>query len=206
MRQLIVALLLFTSVFARADDPFASKIVDPLAPAELLELLRGGGNVIYFRHAATTNIADRDASRLDDCSTQRNLNDEGRAQARAIGDAFRRLGIAVDEVLASPYCRTLDTARLAFGRVEASMDLYSLGQPKHPDDKARAERLRARLGSPPAPGKNSVLVSHGSPLDSVAGEFLNEGEAAVARPDGNGRFRLVARVRAEQWAEWFPAR
>ena len=86
------------------------------------------------------------------------------------------------------------------------MDLYSLGQPKHPDDKARAERLRERLGSPPAPGKNTVLVSHGSPLDSVAGEFLNEGEAAVARPDGNGRFRLVARVRAEQWAEWFPAR
>ena len=206
MRQLIVALLLFGALFARADDPFASKINNPLAPAELLALLRDGGNVIYFRHAATTNITDRDASRLDDCSTQRNLSDEGRAQARAIGDAFRRLGIAVDAVLASPYCRTQDTARLAFGRVEVAIDLFSLGQPKHPDDKARAERLRERLGTPPAAGKNTVLVSHGSPLDSVAGEFLNEGEAAVARPDGSGRFRLVARVRAEQWADWFPAR
>ena len=200
MRRLILALLLCTSVFAWAD-PFASRLVDPLAPAELVALLRGGGNVIYFRHAATTNIADREASRLGDCATQRNLNDEGRAQARAIGEAFRRLGITVDAVLASPYCRTMDTGRLAFGRVEASMDLFSLGQPTHPDDKARAELLRLRLGTPAAPGKNTVLVSHGSPLDAVAGEFLNEGEAAVARPDGKGGFRLVARVRAEQWAQ-----
>ena len=206
MRSLVAAMLLCTALCATADDAFTSKIADPLAPPELLALLRAGGNVVYFRHAATTNVADRDASRLGDCSTQRNLSDEGRAQARAIGAAFMRLGITVDAVLASPYCRTMDTARLAFGRVETSMDLYSLGQPTHPDDRVRAELLRQRLGTVAPPGRNTVLVSHGSPLHSVAGEFLNEGEAAVAKPDGDGRFRLVARVRAEQWDELFAPR
>lgn len=206
MRQRLVALLLLLATgLAWADDPFASKIADPLAPTELLALLRGGGNVIYFRHAATTNTSDQGTARLGDCSTQRNLSDEGRDQARAIGAAFKRLGIAVDAVLASPMCRTLDTARLAFGRVEASTDLFSRGQPKEPDDRARAELLRERLGTPPAPGQNTVLVSHGSPFHAVAGEFLNEGEAGIARPDGGGRFRLVARVRAGQWDEWYPA-
>lgn len=188
-----------------AGDPFVSKIQSP-PPAELLELLRGGGNVIYIRHAATPNTADLDKTNLDNCATQRNLSEEGRAQARGIGEAFRRLNIPVGEVLASPYCRTMDTARLAFGRVEKSMDLFSLGQPEHPDDRARAELLRKRLGTPPARGVNTILVSHGSPLDSVAREFLREGEAAIARPTGDGAFRIVARVQAEQWGEWWPVR
>ena len=207
MRRFIAALLMLLSVYSRAEaDPFASRIAHPLAPTELLAQLHRGGNVIYFRHAATTVTATGEASQLGNCSTQRNLNDAGRDQARAIGAAFRRLGIEVDAVLASPYCRTLDTARLAFGRVEVAPDLFSLGQPQHPDDRARAAWLRQRLGMAAAPGTNTVLVSHGSPLDSVAGEFLDEGEAAVARPDAKGGFRLLARVRAEQWDAWYPAR
>lgn len=203
MRHFVVALLLFTSILARAGDPSAGKIVHPLAPAPLLALLRSGGNVIYFRHAATLVSAQHHTNHLRFCSTQRNLSEGGRAQARAIGEAFRRLGIGVDKVLASPYCRTMDTGRLAFGRVESSMDLFALGQPDHPEDRSRAEWLRRRLGTPPtAPGKNTVLVGHGSSLDSVTGEFLSEGEAAIARPDGTGSFRLVARVQAEQWVDW----
>ncbi|MEO7850903.1 MAG: hypothetical protein ABIR94_01445 [Rubrivivax sp.] len=79
-------------------------------------------------------------------------------------------------------------------------ELYSLGQPKHPDDQARAEVLRRRLGTMPVGAVNTILVSHGSPLHSVAGEFLNEGEAAIARPRTDGSFRLVARIRIEEWA------
>lgn len=189
---------------ALAADPFASKILPPPRD-ELLALLQGGGNVIYFRHAATPNRADVDKTNLDNCATQRNLSDEGRAQARGIGEAFRRLSIPVGDVLASPYCRTVDTARLAFGRAEKNMDLFSLGQPEHPDDKARAELLRKRLGTVPPSGENTILVSHGSPLDSVAQEFLREGEAAIAQPAQDGTFRVVARIRAEEWGEWWPA-
>ena len=184
---------------AQSENIFATK-VQPMPPAELLGLLRAGGNVIYFRHAATVTFAEK-AIDLEDCATQRNLSDEGRADAQAIGEAFRQLKIPVGEVLASPYCRTMDTARLAFGRALKSADLFSRGKPQEPDEMVRAEWLRGRLGLAPAPGLNTVLISHGSPLDAVAKEFLHEGEAVVARPAGDGSFRLIARLRPGQWAE-----
>ncbi len=188
---------------AQSGGPFASNVVPP-AKAQLLQLLRAGGNTIYFRHAETDNFSDRANLKLGDCSTQRNLNEGGRQQSQAIGEAFRKLAIPVGEVLASPYCRCLDTARLAFGQVASAQFLYSLGQPKHPEDLARAELLRQRMLMPVA-GTNTILVSHGSPLDSVAGEFLREGEAAVVRPAAEGKLVVVARIQAEEWATWFAA-
>lgn len=196
--------LVHSQALAQSGGPFASSVVPPPKPA-LLQLLRRGGNTIYFRHAETDNFSDRANAKLDDCATQRNLNEGGRQQSLAIGEAFRKLAIPVGEVLSSPYCRCLDTARLAFGRVEQAQFLYSLGQPKHPEDMARAELLRQRFLAPPAPPANTILVSHGSPLDSVAGEFLREGEAAVVRPAADGKLEVVARIQAEEWLTWFAA-
>jgi hypothetical protein len=92
--------------------------------AELVQALRAGGHVLYFRHGKT-DLSTRDADRasLDNCTTQRVLSDEGRQQMTQIGREFKRLRIPVGTVLASPYCRTLDTARLAFGRVSPEPEL-----------------------------------------------------------------------------------
>jgi virginiamycin B lyase len=90
----------------------------------LVRALQDGGYVIYFRHAATDfSREDTNKRNLRDCRTQRNLNAKGRAHARAIGRGFRELRIPVGTVLASRYCRTRQTASLAFGRVRTTIDL-----------------------------------------------------------------------------------
>jgi len=88
------------------------------ADEEVWALLKGGGQVILIRHAITTpGVGDPPSMRVDDCSTQRNLTDEGRRDARRLGERFRAHGLVVDRVLSSPWCRCLETARLAFGAV-----------------------------------------------------------------------------------------
>jgi broad specificity phosphatase PhoE len=69
---------------------------------------------------------DPPGMRLDDCATQRNLSAEGRAHARRIGEAFRKMQIPVGRVLSSPWCRCVETAKLAFGGAEVSEPLSNL--------------------------------------------------------------------------------
>lgn len=73
-----------------------------------------GGDVLLMRHALAPGGGDPPGLRLGDCRTQRNLSDEGRAQARAIGERLRALPVPVTALWASPWCRTQETARLAF--------------------------------------------------------------------------------------------
>jgi phosphohistidine phosphatase SixA len=168
----------------------------PATAGALVEALRQGGYVIYFRHART-DFSQRDSS-LADCRTQRNLSDEGREQARAIGAAIRSLGIPIGRVLASPFCRTRETAQLAFGDVEITRDLLGRG-PSEEQSRIAASALRPLLGAPPAPGTNTVLVSHGYNLRAADGIVLAEGEAAIYRPDEGGSFTRIGRLTSDQW-------
>ena len=188
-----VWLLVAASVAAAQDEPLAGQ--------RLLEALRGGGYVLLFRHAATDlGQSDTDRQNLENCATQRNLSEHGREQSAAIGRAFQRLGLPVGRVLASPYCRTLDTARLAFGAAEPSADLVSQLSDAGPGGRQRlTDALRALLASPPEPGLNTVLVTHVLNIDDAVRFEIEEGEAIVVRPDGTGGFRIVARVLAEAW-------
>ena len=122
-----------------------------VATPPLVERLRRGGYVLALRHAATDQSMADNTRDLRDCSKQRNLSAAGRRQAQAIGHALRRLRIPVGTVLASPYCRTRATARLAFGRLRTSTALLA---PEFLDDRAARERQPARtqrlLASRPA--------------------------------------------------------
>ena len=170
----------------------------PVPAPELLSALRKGGYIVYFRHTATDMSRDDASSRGDDdCANQRPLTDGGRAEARAIGAAFRDLKIPVGRVLASPRCRTLETAMLAFGRAEKSTEVRA--GPAAPASADRYAPLRALLSAPPAAGANTVIASHGNPFYATAGApYLAEGEAAVVRPLGKD-FEVVARVRHDGW-------
>jgi hypothetical protein len=153
--------------------------------------------VLYFRHTST-DFSQNDASMtsFEDCASQRNLSDAGRAEARAIGAAIERARIPIGDVLASPYCRTMETARLMLGRAVATHDVR--GGPASANGE-RYAGLKALLGKRVAPGTNTVIASHGNPFHAVAGPpYLAEGEAAVicATPSG---FEIVARIRKEQW-------
>jgi phosphohistidine phosphatase SixA len=139
---------------------------------------------------------------LSDCSRQRNLSLEGRREARAIGRAMRRLDIRIGRVLASPFCRTRDTARLAVGKVTPTRALLSTDQLSGPAADRQRQAVRRLLATEPRPGTDTLLVSHESVIDAATGVNVEEGEALVVRPrtDGSG-FKVTGRLRAADWRE-----
>lgn len=174
----------------------------------LIDALRGGGFNVYFRHAATDwSQQDRVSRRGDwlscDGSEIRQLSDQGRATARSVGAAMRRLKIPVGEVLASPYCRTMETARLlGLGKVRPSDAVINLRVASYfGGDDAIVDSARRLLGSTPPAGGNRVIVAHGNVARDATPVYPGEAEAVVFRPKGRGGFDVVARLTPEQWAE-----
>jgi phosphohistidine phosphatase SixA len=155
--------------------------------------------VLYVRHASTDfSRNDAGMKSYEDCASQRNLTDKGRAEARALGAHIKRLGIPIGAVYASPFCRTVETATLAFGKAEKTQEVR--GGPLKSDDPKRYDALKKLLSTPPAEGRNNVISSHGNPFFAVFGApYLAEGEVAVVRPGGKARFETVARIRLEDW-------
>jgi len=167
-------------------------------PTALVERLRAGGHVLAFRHAATDSGMDT-TDDLSDCSRQRNLSGEGRRQSRRVGRAFRQLGIPVGRVLASPFCRSRDTARLAFGRARPSRSLLAPEFFANASE-ARRKGLRRLLAVRPRRGTNTVLVSHGSAIYAATGEDPQEGEVVIASPRPGVRgFAVVTTLQADEW-------
>ena len=187
--------------FQGVPPPAAGRSALPAKPVsgpELLTELRTGGYVIYFRHTSTDFSRDDVKSRSDDdCDNQRPLTDKGREEARQIGAAFRELKLPVGKILASPRCRTMETALLAFGPPEKSPEARAGPASLASDD--RYAPLRALLSAPVKPGANTVIASHGNPFYATAGApYLAEGEAAIVRPLGKD-FEIIARVRHDAW-------
>jgi hypothetical protein len=171
---------------------------ETLSGSALLAALRSGGYVVYFRHTSTDfGQNDEQMTGYEDCAKQRNLTDAGRDEARAIGAAFAQLRIPVGDVLASPFCRTMETARLAFGRASATPAVR--GGPAN-NDGGRYDALKALLAQPVPKSTSVVIASHGNPFRAVVGgPYLAEGEAAVIEPLGEHGFRVVARVTKDGW-------
>ena len=170
----------------------------PRPEPELVKALREGGYVIVFRHSLTDWAQrDTDGEHFENRAAQRNLSKEGEAQAAAIGKAIEALDVPIGSVLSSPMWRCRDTARLAFGREESTVDLFRRGGPY------REARLKM-LSTPPPAGTITVLVTHQDVLiPIIAGlkrEQLKEGEAFVVRPLGERKFEVVAQVSLDDWA------
>jgi broad specificity phosphatase PhoE len=161
---------------------------------EVWNLLKSGGQVVLMRHTLTPpGVGDPPGMRVDDCSTQRNLNDEGRRQAKAIGEVVRSHGVEFDRVLSSPMCRCLDTARLAFGRAEI---LNATVNPRAGiEDKPREVREMRALATEKHRGGNVILVSHGTTIAGVTGLNVEPGEMIVVTPQGDGHFELRGRLK-----------
>jgi phosphohistidine phosphatase SixA len=163
------------------------------ADEALWGLLARGGQAVLIRHTITTpGVGDPDGMRLDDCRTQRNLTEAGRDHARRVGEAVRVRGIPVDRVLSSPWCRCLETARLAFGRAETWTPLSNLfGRPDNRAEQVR--QMRAMVGERRT-GGNLVLVTHGSTIAALTGINPDTGEMVVLTPQGEGRFVVAGRL------------
>lgn len=165
------------------------------AEASAAALLRQGGVVVAFRHALAPGTFDPPGFRVGDCATQRNLGDEGRAQARVIGLWFLRRGLAPDQVRSSPWCRCIDTATLAFGRAEVD---EHLGSPVGRDAAERAlalGRLRQALqAATTRRARFDVWVTHMFVLADLTGVSTASGEGLVLRADARGAPEVLARL------------
>jgi phosphohistidine phosphatase SixA len=156
-------------------------------------LLQRGGQVVMIRHAETTpGAGDPPGMRLDDCATQRNLSGEGRRHARRLGEAFQARGVPIARVLSSPWCRCLETARLAFGAAEVwtpLANLYGRGD-------RRAEQvaeMRTLLAAPRSAG-TLVLLSHGSTISALTGATPEPAEVVVVALDDRARPVVTGRL------------
>ena len=212
-------LLLLWYSFACSENP-ASQSEDrtaaptaasetPLGGAALVQALKQGGYVLVFRHAATDQAqvdefaaalraggAGGDLTPPDDCARQRNLNQGGRDQSLAIGAAFRRLGIR-GEVIASPYCRTRETAQLAFDSYQTEVALTMILDAEV--DRTTVEAGRRLIVARVPTGGNRVVVTHTPNMVAMGLPLIAEGEAVILETDGS-TWRMVAQVKADEWA------
>jgi phosphohistidine phosphatase SixA len=160
-----------------------SLVIRPGVPAadDAWAALVKGGHVALIRHgnAPPGYGGDPPGFKIDDCKTQRNLDEQGRDEARALGVAFRDHGVRVDRVLSSPWCRCLDTARLmAVGTVEPS---WALVPDRDPSAPVRLRELHELVATWHGPG-TLVLVTHAFTVRALLGFLPIQGETVVLRP------------------------
>jgi broad specificity phosphatase PhoE len=189
-------------------DVAAAQTAAGIEGQALVDALRRGGYQIYFRHAATDWSQYDQVSKAGDWTNcdpakMRQLSEAGRQTAAAIGDALRALDIPIGQVLASPYCRTVETARIMkLGPVETTADIMNLRVAQYfGGSSAIAERTRRRLSMLPRPAANTVLVAHGNVLVTATEFYPQEAEAIVFRPQDNGTFAFVGRILPQEWTQ-----
>src|SRR5712691_3634075 len=174
------------------------------AQAEWINAVRQGGHVIVFRHGATHAAdANTDPLNIKNVAQQRQLNDQGRALARSIGDSMRKLKIPVGQVQTSMFYRAVETGTLlGFGAATSSPDFTEGGLVVPPiENDRRTAAMRKFAATLPPAGTNIVLVTHKPNIVDAFGKDLldvREAEASVFKPDGSG-YKLVARVQAIDW-------
>ena len=171
-----------------ADSGETFTTTDRETLADLLSKLQGGGYVLYVRHTHTDRSrGDTDVS-LGQCDQQRILSERGREEALDIREAYKQIGLPVDEIISTQYCRTLETAVLAFGvpKVISRRDLTAI--------------LPEVLATEPAAGSNTIVVAHIGTLRDRVGldDVFDEGDTLIFRPNGNA-FDFAGRIGLHDW-------
>lgn len=180
LRWMACGLLVAASAAAHADEA-------------LWALLGQGGQVVLIRHAVTTpGTGDPPGMKLEDCASQRNLSDEGRREAARLGAALKQRKVPVARVLSSPWCRCLETARIAFGRAPAvNAALGNLfGRPERSE--AQVAEMKKLVAKAPR-GGNLFLVTHGSTTNALTGVSPGTAEMVILTPQPGG-FKVAGRL------------
>ncbi len=180
MKAILFVLFLLVAIAPARADPAA-------------QVRQMGGGVVFLRHALAPGTGDPAGFRLGDCATQRNLSDEGRAQARALGDALgaaiRAAGVPVVRILSSQWCRARETADLlGLGPVKEEVGLNSFfGDPGQ--RQPVLERLNNRLTD--LPDGITVMVTHQVVITAVTGMTVGSGGAVLYDPETGRAERLA---------------
>jgi phosphohistidine phosphatase SixA len=195
---LVAFMGLFTAIGAAAP-------VTQTSDKDIAQALRGGGLVLVVRHGATfADQADTDPFNFDNVAAQRNLNDKGKALAKAFGDALRQAGVPIGRVYTSKYNRAYETAVIAgFKEIEKTADLTEGGLIVSPNENnRRADALRKMLAVAPNDRANTIIITHQPNIIAALGKDwfdVKEGETSIFWPT-NGGYKLLARVQMDEWA------
>ena len=198
----IAALVLAFTLLA-ASTPKTSAQAS-LQDADIAKALRTGDLVMVVRHGATfPDQADTNPLNFDNIAAQRNLNDKGKALAKAFGDAMRQAGVPVGKVYTSKFNRAYETAVIAgFKDIEKTTDLTEGGLIVSPNENnRRTEAFRTLIGTAPKPYTVTILITHQPNIVAALGKDwfdVKEGEASIFRP-ADGGYKLVARVQMDEW-------
>jgi len=188
MRALIIIRIFFFGVmiFAAIHVYAESK--------NLIEQMKAGGHILMVRHAIAPGSGDPENFKIGDCSTQRNLDDRGRSQARAIGEWLRSNGIEKARMFSSQWCRCQETANLInlgpVVQLPALNSFYERPQDREPNLKA----LRIFLSKQTSQEELLILVTHFVTISEITGEAVSSGEGVVLRLKEKGGFEVAGRL------------
>ncbi|MEE4263128.1 MAG: histidine phosphatase family protein [Desulfobacteraceae bacterium] len=162
--------------------------------AEMIEKMKAGGHILMIRHALAPGTGDPANFRIGDCSTQRNLDDRGREQARSIGNFLRSKGIASARVYSSQWCRCLETAELidmgSVAELPALNSFFELTQNREPNLKA----LRKFIAEQPSGGVLVILVTHQVTISAITDVGVSSGEGVLLKLNEDAPYEVVGRL------------
>lgn len=181
MPRALLFVLLLVALPAHADDA-------------LWALLAKGGQIVLIRHGLTTpGVGDPPGFTLGDCKTQRDLVDQGRREAERLGAALRSHRVPVARVLSSPWCRTIETARIVFGTDPTVDDTLSNLFDNSQNRERQVAAFRKLVASAPRQG-NLMLVTHGSTTAAFTGINQATAEMVIVTPEGGEKYRVAGRL------------
>jgi len=186
--------------------PVAANSQPAAAGAEWIGALRQGGYVIVFRHAPFTVQPVNDLDKMRKAGGEKQLSPQGRTLAKSIGESMHKLGIPVGQVVTSSLQRAVDTGTLlGFGEVTRSPDVSEADAAATPaDNNRRAEAFRKLVSVAPPAGSNVVIVTHKPNIVDAFGkdwDDVHECDASVFKADGNGGYKLIVRIPADEWGK-----
>ncbi|HEY8359429.1 MAG TPA: histidine phosphatase family protein [Ramlibacter sp.] len=175
------------TVFVLASQAAGYAMADPWAA------VAAPAAVVLFRHATAPGLSDPPGFRLDDCATQRNLDAAGRAEAQRIGERFRAAGIQVGAVLTSQWCRTRETAQLAFGPDVRDEPAFNALRESGSARDAQVARALDLLAAWRGPG-TLVVITHQVNISAITGSGAVSAEGVVVRPAASLPWPVAGRL------------
>jgi phosphohistidine phosphatase SixA len=198
------SVIAFLALISLITTIAAAAPATPSNDKDVAQALRAGGLILVVRHGATfTDQADTDPFNFDNIGAQRNLNDKGKALAKAFGDALRQTGVPIGKVYTSKYNRAYETALIAgFPDIEKTADLTEGGLIVSPNENnRRADAFRKMLAMAPKNHTNTIIITHQPNIVAALGKDwfdVKEGETSIFRPTDGG-YKLVARIQMDEW-------
>tara|TARA_B100000925_G_C21891789_1_gene423139 strand:- start:198 stop:752 length:555 start_codon:yes stop_codon:yes gene_type:complete len=174
MKKIISLLFIFISLVF-SNQAFSND--------DLIQSLKEGGKIIFIRHAYAPGGGDPDNFDVNDCSTQRNLNNEGISQSKLIGEFFVKNKIQIDQVLSSEWCRCKDTAKYAFKNFKTFNALNSFFSSKFAQNEDKQIKDLKNFIQNWKSKKNLVLVTHYVVISSMLNMAVGSGEIVITNND-----------------------